>query len=172
MNEIQSRMLVLQELLERYNAEYYVNDAPSVPDAEYDRLMRELRELETQYPQWRDLNSPTQRVGGEALTSFAQIQHEQPMLSLDNVLNAEELAAFGRRVQERLFTSEETVFCCEPKLDGLAVSILYENGELIRAATRGDGVTGEDITHNVRTIRVIPLRLVGVSVPSRLEVRG
>ena len=172
MNEIQSRMLVLQELLERYNAEYYVNDAPSVPDAEYDRLMRELRELETQYPQWRDLNSPTQRVGGEALTSFAQIQHEQPMLSLDNVFNAEELAAFGRRVQERLFTSEETVFCCEPKLDGLAVSILYENGELIRAATRGDGVTGEDITHNVRTIRVIPLRLVGVSVPARLEVRG
>lgn len=172
MNEIQSRMHVLQQLLERYNTEYYLHDEPSVPDAEYDRLMNELRELEAANPQWLDVNSPTQRVGGVALTSFGSVQHEQPMLSLDNVFNAEDLAAFGRRVQERLFSNDAITFCCEPKLDGLAVSILYEQGELVRAATRGDGVTGEDITLNVRTIRVIPLRLSGDNIPARIEVRG
>ena len=172
MNEIQSRMHALQQLLERYNTEYYLHDEPSVPDAEYDRLMNELRELEAANPQWLDVNSPTQRVGGVALTSFGSVQHEQPMLSLDNVFNAEDLAAFGRRVQERLFSNDAITFCCEPKLDGLAVSILYEQGELVRAATRGDGVTGEDITRNVRTIRVIPLRLSGDNIPARIEVRG
>ena len=172
MNEIQSRMHALQQLLERYNTEYYLHDEPSVPDAEYDRLMNELRVLEAANPQWLDVNSPTQRVGGVALTSFGSVQHEQPMLSLDNVFNAEDLAAFGRRVQERLFSNDAITFCCEPKLDGLAVSILYEQGELVRAATRGDGVTGEDITRNVRTIRVIPLRLSGDNIPARIEVRG
>ncbi|ACQ92260.1 DNA ligase, NAD-dependent [Tolumonas auensis DSM 9187] len=172
MNEIQSRMHALQQLLERYNTEYYLHDEPSVPDAEYDRLMNELRELEAANPQWLDVNSPTQRVGGVALTSFGSVQHEQPMLSLDNVFNAEDLAAFGRRVQERLLSNDAITFCCEPKLDGLAVSILYEQGELVRAATRGDGVTGEDITRNVRTIRVIPLRLSGDNIPARIEVRG
>ena len=172
MNEIQSRMRALQQLLERYDTEYYLYDEPSVPDAEYDRLMKELRELEAAYPQWRDANSPTQRVGGVALTTFGTVNHEQPMLSLDNVFNAEDLNAFGRRVQERLFTNNPVTFCCEPKLDGLAVSILYEQGELVRAATRGDGVTGEDITQNVRTIRVIPLRLSGDNIPARIEVRG
>ena len=172
MNEIQSRMHALQQLLERYNTEYYLHDEPSVPDAEYDRLMNELRELEAANPQWLDVNSPTQRVGGVALTSFGSVQHEQPMLSLDNVFNAEDLAAFGRRVQERLFSNDAITFCCEPKLDGLAVSILYEQGELVRAATRVDGVTGEDITRNVRTIRVIPLRLSGDNIPARIEVRG
>lgn len=172
MNEIQSRMHALQQLLERYNTEYYLHDEPSVPDAEYDRLMNELRELEAANPQWLDVNSPTQRVGGVALTSFGSVQHEQPMLSLDNVFNAEDLAAFGRRVQERLFSNDAITFCCEPKLDGLAVSILYEQGELVRGATRGDGVTGEDITRNVRTIRVIPLRLSGDNIPARIEVRG
>ncbi len=172
MNDIKTRIDALQGLIERYNIEYYVNDAPSVPDAEYDRLMRELRELEQAYPQYADSNSPTQRVGGAALATFSQVQHEQPMLSLDNVFNVEELNAFGRRVKERLFAQKESVFCCEPKLDGLAVSILYEHGELVRAATRGDGVTGEDITQNVRTIRVIPLRLKGDVIPARLEVRG
>ena len=172
MNEIQSRMHALQQLLERYNTEYYLHDEPSVPDAEYDRLMNELRELEAANPQWLDVNSPTQRVGGVALTSFGSVQHEHPMLSLDNVFNAEDLAAFGRRVQERLFSNDAITFCCEPKLDGLAVSILYEQGELVRAATRGDGVTGEDITRNVRTIRVIPLRLSGDNIPARIEVRG
>ncbi len=172
MNEIQSRMHALQQLLERYNTEYYLHDEPSVPDAEYDRLMNELRELEAANPQWLDVNSPTQRVGGVALTSFGSVHHEQPMLSLDNVFNVEDLAAFGRRVQERLFSNDAITFCCEPKLDGLAVSILYEQGELVRAATRGDGVTGEDITRNVRTIRVIPLRLSGDNIPARIEVRG
>ena len=172
MNEIQSHMHALQQLLERYNTEYYLHDEPSVPDAEYDRLMNELRELEAANPQWLDVNSPTQRVGGVALTSFGSVHHEQPMLSLDNVFNVEDLAAFGRRVQERLFSNDAITFCCEPKLDGLAVSILYEQGELVRAATRGDGVTGEDITRNVRTIRVIPLRLSGDNIPARIEVRG
>jgi DNA ligase, NAD-dependent len=172
MNEIQSRMHALQQLLERYNREYYLNDAPSVPDAEYDRLMKELRDLEMTNPQWLDPNSPTQRVGGAALGAFGSVQHEQPMLSLDNVFNAEELMAFGRRIQERLYTNDTITFCCEPKLDGLAVSILYEQGELSRASTRGDGVTGEDITQNVRTIRVIPLKLQGDDLPSRIEVRG
>ncbi|MBB6054264.1 NAD-dependent DNA ligase LigA [Tolumonas osonensis] len=172
MNEIQSRMRALQQLLERYDTEYYLYDEPSVPDAEYDRLMKELRALEAAHPQWRDANSPTQRVSGIALATFGTVHHEQPMLSLDNVFNADDLNAFGRRVQERLFTNEAVTFCCEPKLDGLAVSILYEQGELVRAATRGDGVTGEDITQNVRTIRVIPLRLGGEHVPARIEVRG
>lgn len=172
MNEIQSRMRALQQLLERYDTEYYLYDEPSVPDAEYDRLMKELRELEAAYPQWRDANSPTQRVGGIALTAFGTVNHEQPMLSLDNVFNTADLNAFGRRVQERLFTNNPVTFCCEPKLDGLAVSILYEQGELVRAATRGDGVTGEDITQNVRTIRVIPLRLNGTDIPARIEIRG
>lgn len=172
MNEIQSRMRALQQLLERYDTEYYLYDEPSVPDAEYDRLMKELRALEAAHPQWRDANSPTQRVSGITLATFGTVHHEQPMLSLDNVFNADDLNAFGRRVQERLFTNEAVTFCCEPKLDGLAVSILYEQGELVRAATRGDGVTGEDITQNVRTIRVIPLRLGGEHVPARIEVRG
>lgn len=172
MNEIQSRMRALQQLLERYDTEYYLYDEPSVPDAEYDRLMKELRALEAAHPQWRDANSPTQRVSGIVLATFGTVHHEQPMLSLDNVFNADDLNAFGRRVQERLFTNEAVTFCCEPKLDGLAVSILYEQGELVRAATRGDGVTGEDITQNVRTIRAIPLRLGGEHVPARIEVRG
>lgn len=172
MTDIKTRIDNLRTSLEQYNVEYYVNDAPSVPDAEYDRLMRELRELENTHPEYADPNSPTQRVGGTPLASFAQIQHEQPMLSLDNVFNAEELDAFGRRVKERLFKNDESAFCCEPKLDGLAVSILYENGLFVRAATRGDGVTGEDITQNVRTIRVIPLRLSGDLIPARIEVRG
>lgn len=172
MNEIQSHMRALQQLLERYDTEYYLYDEPSVPDAEYDRLMKELRELEAANPQWRDANSPTQRVGGIALAAFGTVNHEQPMLSLDNVFNTEDLSAFGRRVQERLFTNNPVTFCCEPKLDGLAVSILYEQGELVRAATRGDGVTGEDITQNVRTIRVIPLRMNGTDIPARIEIRG
>lgn len=172
MNQIKNRIEELVALIERYNVEYYVNDSPSVPDAEYDRLMRELRDLELANSELADSNSPTQRVGGSALNAFSQVQHEQPMLSLDNVFNEEDLAAFGRRVKDRLAVTEEIAFCCEPKLDGLAVSILYENGLLVRAATRGDGVTGEDITQNVRTIRVIPLKLIGEDIPARIEVRG
>lgn len=170
--DIQRRMQALKQLIERYNAEYYLYDSPSVPDAEYDRLIRELRQLEEANPQWKTADSPTQRVGGAALSAFAQVRHEQPMLSLDNVFNPEELGAFGQRIHDRLGNMNELTFCCEPKLDGLAVSMLFENGELVRASTRGDGVTGEDITENVRTIRVIPLHLFGDHIPARIEVRG
>ncbi len=173
MSELASRVEGLRRLLERYEHEYYVLDAPSVPDAEYDRLMRELQQLETTHPELQSPLSPTQRVGGKPLAAFPGVRHEQPMLSLDNVFDAGELQAFGRRVGERLQQAVESLnFCCEPKLDGLAVSLLYVDGALVRAATRGDGSTGEDITANVRTIRAIPLRLHGDEWPARLEVRG
>ena len=166
----QIQTLTLQ--LEEYNHQYYVLDNPTVPDAEYDRLLRELKQLETEFPELALATSPTQKVGGEALTGFSQIQHEMPMLSLDNVFSAEELLAFEKRLQDRLLTKAEIKFSCEPKLDGLAVSILYENGVFVRAATRGDGQIGEDISENVKTIKSIPLRLRGDDFPERLEVRG
>ena len=147
-------------------------DTPEIPDAEYDRLMRELRELEAQHPDLITPDSPTQRVGAAPLASFSQVRHEVPMLSLDNVFDEESFLAFNKRVQDRLKSSDDLIYCCELKLDGLAVSILYENGVLVQAATRGDGTTGEDITANVRTIRAIPLRLRGDNIPQRLEVRG
>lgn len=147
-------------------------DTPEIPDAEYDRLMRELRELEAQHPDLITPDSPTQRVGAAPLASFSQVRHEVPMLSLDNVFDEESFLAFNKRVQDRLKSSDDLIYCCELKLDGLAVSILYENGVLVQAATRGDGTTGEDITANVRTIRAIPLRLCGDNIPQRLEVRG
>lgn len=173
MADISSRMAELVASLTRYEYEYYVLDTPSVPDSEYDRLFNELKTLESAHPALRLANSPTQRVGGQPLSVFASVQHEHPMLSLDNVFNAEDLAGFGRRIAERLQVEESgMIFCCEPKLDGLAVSLLYEQGLLVRAATRGDGSTGEDITHNVRTIKVIPLQLHGDDWPARLEVRG
>lgn len=162
----------LRDILHRYSILYYVEDNPSVPDAEYDRLMRELNGLEEQHPHLITPDSPTRRVGGEALDSFASVRHEIPMLSLDNAFDDDELDSFSRRITERLHEQEVTSFCCEPKLDGLAVSLLYENGVLVRAATRGDGTTGENITENVKTIRCIPLRLTGDNWPERLEVRG
>ena len=132
--------------------------------------MQELRQLEEAHPELQSPVSPTQRVGGKPLTAFPGVQHEQPMLSLDNVFNAEELEAFGRRLGERLQQDVASLgFCCEPKLDGLAVSLMYEAGELVRAATRGDGTTGEDITANVRTIRAIPLRLLRQEPPEALR---
>lgn len=169
--EIVDRVAQLRALLTRYNREYYELDEPSVPDAEYDRLFRELQQLEQQYPSLITASSPTQKVGGKALDAFAQIRHEMPMLSLDNALTDDEFHAFNKRIAERLDRQEAIEFCCEPKLDGAAVSILYENGELTQAATRGDGQIGEDITANVRTIRNIPLQLEG-KFPQRLEIRG
>lgn len=166
----QIQTLTLQ--LEEYNHQYYVLDDPTVPDAEYDRLLRELKQLETDHPELALATSPTQKVGGAALTAFSQIKHEIPMLSLDNVFSAEELLAFEKRLQDRLLTKTEIKFSCEPKLDGLAASILYENGHFVRAATRGDGQIGEDISENVKTIKSIPLRLRGDDFPARLEVRG
>lgn len=158
--------------MRHHEYQYHVLDAPEVPDAEYDRLMRELRELESAHPELITADSPTQRVGAAPLAAFDQVRHEVPMLSLDNVFDEESFLAFYKRVQDRLKSSDPLTFCCELKLDGLAVSLLYEDGELVRAATRGDGTTGENITTNVRTIRAIPLRLTGDNIPRRLEVRG
>ena len=164
----------LKDELNQHNHRYYVLDDPSVPDSEYDRLMRRLQEIEQQYPQLLSADSPSQRVGGEALQAFTQVSHAVAMLSLDNAFNEEDLEAFDRRIKDRLNLNEEEQieYACEPKLDGVAVSLLYENGLLVRGATRGDGQTGEDITANVRTINSIPLRLTGEGIPELLEVRG
>ncbi|MBN57481.1 NAD-dependent DNA ligase LigA [Thalassolituus sp. UBA3500] len=162
----------LRDQINHHNYLYYVLDEPSLPDAEYDRLMRELQALENEHPELVTSDSPTQRVGGAPLSGFTEVQHERPMLSLDNAMNAEEFAAFDQRVRDRLKSSEEIEYACEPKLDGLAISLLYIDGLLERAATRGDGETGEDVTQNVRTIKNIPLRLIGDDVPERIEIRG
>ncbi len=162
----------LRDQINHHNYLYYVLDEPSLPDAEYDRLMRELQALESDHPDLVTSDSPTQRVGGAPLSGFTEVQHERPMLSLDNAMNAEEFAAFDQRVRDRLKSSEEIEYACEPKLDGLAISLLYIDGLLERAATRGDGETGEDVTQNVRTIKNIPLRLIGDDVPERIEIRG
>lgn len=170
------RIEELREQLNNYSYQYYVLDSPTVPDAEYDRLFRELQSLEADYPETISSDSPTQKVGAPALSSFTQVTHERPMLSLDNAMNEGELIDFERKVKDRLKgkvnNSEALEFACEPKLDGLAVSILYENGQLVQAATRGDGTTGENITLNVRTIKNVPLSLRGNDYPQRLEVRG
>ncbi|AIY65825.1 NAD-dependent DNA ligase LigA [Pseudoalteromonas piratica] len=162
----------LKAQIENYNYQYYVLDNPTIPDAEYDRLMRELIALEEANPELKSADSPSQKVGGMALAAFDKVNHEVPMLSLDNAFDEEEFYAFDKRMKDRLKDSSDLAFCCEPKLDGLAVSILYENGVLVRAATRGDGQVGENITENVKTIRNVPLRLRGESIPARLEVRG
>ncbi|SER06982.1 DNA ligase (NAD+) [Amphritea atlantica] len=164
----------LRDQLRHYNYQYYVLDDPQVPDAEYDRLFQQLKKLEQEYPELVTPESPTQRVGAEPLAAFTQVRHEMPMLSLDNAFSADDMRSFEKRVRDRLRLGEavEIEFACEPKLDGIAVSLLYENGVLVRGATRGDGTTGEDITLNVRTINSIPLRLMRDDYPQRLEVRG
>ncbi len=171
----------LRQQLNEHNYRYYVLDDPSVPDAEYDRLMGRLRELEGLHPELVTAESPTQRVGSTPQSAFATVVHDVPMLSLDNAFTAEDLRDFDRRVRERLgdllpqadlFDPPAVEYTCEPKLDGIAVSLLYENGQLVRGATRGDGSSGEDITENVRTVQSIPLRLRGEGWPSVLEVRG
>ena len=172
MESIQNKITHLRTTLGHHEYLYHVMDAPEVPDAEYDRLMRELRELEAQHPELITPDSPTQRVGAAPLTAFEQVRHEVPMLSLDNAFDEATYLAFNKRVKDRLKTTDDITFCCELKLDGLAVSLLYENGLLVQAATRGDGTTGENITANVRTIRAIPLRLKGDNIPARVEVRG
>lgn len=169
--QIQKQVEALRELINNYNYYYYVVDNPEVPDHEYDRLMRDLEALEAQYPELVTPDSPSQRVGAEPLAALGRIEHEIPMLSLSNAFGEVELADFDRRVKERLDT-DPVEYAAELKLDGLAVSLLYQEGILVRGATRGDGVVGEDITHNVRTIPTVPLRLRGKEIPSLLEVRG
>ncbi|OOF86681.1 DNA ligase (NAD(+)) LigA [Rodentibacter ratti] len=173
MIDIQTQINNLRKTLRQYEYEYHVLDNPSVPDSEYDRLFHQLKALELENPALVTVDSPTQRVGAKPLSAFRQIRHEIPMRSLDNAFSDEEFYAFVKRIEDRLGKSSSPLtFCAEPKLDGLAVSILYVNGVLTQAATRGDGTTGEDITLNIRTVRNIPLQLLTDNPPARLEVRG
>lgn len=165
-----SRELV--DLINKYNYLYYLSDSPEVTDSEYDRLFRELQKIEADYPALLTADSPTQRVGGKALDKFEQITHAVPMLSLDNVFDTPELNAFDQRVRDWLNTSDSQIYAAEPKLDGLAISLRYEHGILVHAATRGDGETGEDVTANVRTIPTVPLKLIGDNLPDIIEIRG
>ena len=174
------RALALREEIAQHNYRYYVLDEPAVPDAEYDRLFNELKAIEAEHPDLITPDSPTQRVGGAPASGFGEVKHEVPMLSLGNAFAEQDMHDFDRRVREGLDLpagdlfggGAEVEYCCEPKLDGLAVSLLYENGLLVRGATRGDGSTGEDISTNVRTIRNVPLKLRGEGWPAVLEVRG
>ena len=168
---VEQQIQQLSELLEEYNYQYYVQDAPSVPDAEYDRIFKALQQLEKENPNLVSISSPTQKVGGAALSKFEQVTHQLPMLSLDNVFDSDSLNDFMQRVMDKSSLAE-TAFCIEPKLDGLAASIIYENGVLVQAATRGDGLTGENVTENVKTITNLPLKLRGDKIPAVLEVRG
>jgi DNA ligase (NAD+) len=169
---VQQRVARLRAGIEHHNYRYHVLDDPEIPDAEYDRLLRELRDLEHEYPALVTADSPTQRVGGAAIDAFAQVRHRIPMLSLDNAFSREDVEQFDRRVRERLEAEKDVQYACEPKVDGLAVSLTYRHGSLEIAATRGDGAVGEDVTHNIRTIESVPLRLVGKDHPELLEVRG
>jgi DNA ligase (NAD+) len=168
----------IKHQIRQYNHQYYVLDDPTVPDSQYDRLMQQLLAIELAHPQWVTADSPSQRVGDQPLESFQQVKHAVPMLSLDNAFNADDLKGFDRRVRERLHKQLESgldqviSYTCEPKLDGIAVSLTYENGVLVTAATRGDGSRGEDITQNIRTLGSVPLTLMDVGWPATLEVRG
>jgi DNA ligase (NAD+) len=170
--ETLARLQGLREQVRYHNHRYYVLDDPEIPDAEYDRLFRELQALEAEFPELIAADSPTQRVGAAPLDEFGEVVHRVPMLSLDNAFSDADLADFERRVRERLKTEEVIAYTAEPKLDGLAVSLRYQDGRLVQAATRGDGSRGEDVTQNVRTIPTIPLRLLGDDWPQVLEVRG
>ncbi len=161
----------LRKVLSYHSQRYYVLDDPEIPDIEYDKLFRQLETLESQYPELATLDSPTQRVGGQVLTGFQQVTHQLPMLSLSNAFSTDEIKEFSQRIDERL-SHEHFKLVAEPKLDGLAISMRYEDGLLTQAATRGDGTTGEDVTFNVRTIQSIPLHLSGTSYPKIIEVRG
>jgi DNA ligase (NAD+) len=166
-----SRARELREQLHEHNYRYYVLDDPSISDAQYDALLRELQALEAQYPELQTDDSPTRRIGAPPRAAFGAVRHAQRMLSLDNAFSDAELEAFDRRVRE-LLEVDSVDYAAEPKLDGLAVSLRYRDGVLVQAATRGDGTTGEDVTQNVRTIDSVPLKLAGPGIPATLEVRG
>jgi len=172
LNDQSDEIAQLRQQINFHNYRYYALDDPEVTDADYDRLMSRLRELEAANPQFITPDSPTQRVGSKPISEFSTIVHELPMLSLDNAFSDDDLLSFNQRIQDRLKTSNDIEYVCEVKLDGLAISLLYREGILVRGATRGDGTNGEDITLNVRTINSIPLRLIGDDFPEVLEVRG
>ena len=165
------RITQLREILHKHNYNYYVLNSPEISDQEFDRLLRELQELEKQYPEYDDPNSPTQRVGSDINNEFVQVPHKYPMLSLSNTYNKEEVAEFYERVKTSL-NGEPFEICCELKYDGLSISLVYEHGKLVRAVTRGDGVQGDDVTNNVKTIRCIPLQLTEKGYPESFEIRG
>jgi DNA ligase (NAD+) len=170
--DIEYRIQKLRGEIDEHNYRYYVLDAPVISDAAYDRLFRELQELEAAHPELITPDSPTQRIGAAPLKKFAEIKHEIPMLSLENAFDEDEVEAFDKRIKQKLETHKDIEYVCEPKLDGVAVSMLYENGILIQGATRGDGFTGENVTQNLRTIPTVPLHLRGKDVPKILEIRG
>lgn len=173
-SSVQSRINDLKNIIRDYDYHYYVLDAPKTSDAKYDQLFSELKKLEEQHPELVTLDSPTQRVGIKPLTAFAEAKHIIPMLSLENAFTDEEVLAFDKRVHERLGfdQSKKIEYVCEPKIDGVAINLIYENGLLVKAITRGDGITGEDVTLNVRTIASVPLQLRGTKFPKMLEIRG
>ena len=161
----------LTDQLLRWSRAYFEEDAPLVPDADYDAAMRRLQALEAEHPHIKVPASPTRRVGSAPLAAFETVTHRRPMLSLDNAFSQNDLIDFHRRVSERLNVND-IAYCCEPKLDGVAVSIVYKEGELVQAATRGDGSTGENVTSNILTVWNVPLKLEGQGIPAYLEVRG
>ena len=171
MSKVSNQLELLREQISEHNYNYHVLDAPVISDSDYDRLYRELLDIESEYPELITTDSPTQRIGAQALSEFTQVRHEMPMLSLDNAFSDEEMKAFEIRICDRLDVTK-IEYSAETKLDGLAISLLYENGELIRAATRGDGAVGENVTQNIKTIKNIPLRLRDPGFPELLEVRG
>ncbi|MGQ0804501.1 MAG: NAD-dependent DNA ligase LigA [Actinomycetota bacterium] len=168
--EVEARVAELREQVTYHRERYFVDDAPEISDAEFDELYRELEQLEAEFPELASPDSPTQHVGAAAASTFAAVDHVIPMLSLDNAFTLEDLLAWGKRIERQI--SDPVALVCEPKMDGLAISLLYEKGQLVRAATRGNGFTGEDVTANVRTIKSVPKKLKGESVPDRLEARG
>ena len=169
---LRRRVLQLRAEIEHHDYRYHVLDDPEIPDAQYDRLMAELRGLELEHPELVVPESPTQRVGGKPVAEFAEVRHRIPMLSFDNAFTREDVEAFDRRIRERLESNDEVQYECEPKMDGLAVSLTYRRGILVLGATRGDGTVGEDVTHNIRTIESVPLKLSGRGWPDTLEARG
>ena len=171
-SDILQQLNDLKKTINHHAYLYHSEDKPEIPDSEYDRLMHSLLEIESAHPEWVSEDSPSQRVGSVSLTAFETVAHEMPMLSLDNAFTDEDLEGFEKRIKDKDPREATLIYCCEPKLDGLAVSLIYEKGVLVQAATRGDGVRGENITRNVRTIRNVPLNLMGTDWPVRLEVRG
>ncbi|MEE0910373.1 MAG: NAD-dependent DNA ligase LigA, partial [Bacteroidales bacterium] len=170
--QIEDRVEALRKRINRYNYEYYVLDNPTIDDIQFDFLMKELESLEREYPQLQDVNSPTMRVGGQINKGFVQGEHNFPMLSLANTYSREEIAEFVSRTEKSLPEESELEWVCELKYDGVAVSLLYENGRFVRALTRGNGLVGDDVSDNIRTIKSIPLELYGENIPQRFEIRG
>jgi len=171
-NSVEDKINSLRAQINLHNEHYHGHDNQLITDAEFDRKLQQLKKLEAENPDFLTLDSPTQKVGGTVLDGFSKVQHQVAMLSLDNVFNSDDLSDFVERLNKRLNPAQELIFCAEPKLDGLAISLLYENRQLVRAATRGDGSVGEDVTHNIKTIQNIPHLLIGENIPEIIEIRG